>query len=91
MYQKPDGGIGFRCSAEPEEAYIAKGGDRSHTAGRVCLCNSLAASAGIPQIRHGNLEPQLITIGDDLKAVRESLLAGRDNYTAADVVERLLA
>jgi hypothetical protein len=64
--------------AEPEEAYIAKGGDPSQTAGRVCLRNSLAASAGIPQIRHGNLEPQLITIGADLDALRESLLAGRD-------------
>jgi hypothetical protein len=37
------------------------------------------------------VEPQLITIGDDLDAVRESLLAGRDGYSAADVVERLLA
>jgi nitronate monooxygenase len=91
MYEKPDGGVGFRCSAEPEDAYVAKGGHASHTAGRVCLCNSLAASAGIPQIRHGNLEPQLITIGDDLAAVRESLLKGRDFYTAADVIERLLA
>jgi nitronate monooxygenase len=90
MYEKPDGGVGFRCSAEPEDAYVAKGGHASHTAGRVCLCNSLAASAGIPQIRHGNLEPQLITIGDDLAAVRESLLKGRDFYTAADVIERLL-
>ena len=90
MYEKPDGGVGFRCSAEPEDAYVAKGGDASQTGGRVCLCNSLAASAGIPQIRHGNAEPQLITIGDDLAAVRESLLKGRDFYTAADVIERLL-
>ena len=91
MYEKPDGGVGFRCSAEPEDAHVAKGGDATQTAGRVCLCNSLAASAGIPQIRHGNVEPQLITIGDDLGAVRESLLKGRDFYTAADVIERLLA
>ena len=91
MYQKADGGVGFRCSAEPAEAYLAKGGDPAHTAGRICLCNSLAASAGIAQIRHGNVEPQLITIGDDLDAVRESLLKGRDSYTAADVIERLLA
>ena len=90
-YQKPDGGIGFRCSAEPEEIYIAKGGDPSQVTGRICLCNSLCASAGIGQIRHGQKEPQLITIGDDLDAVRESLLMGRDSYTAADVIERLLA
>lgn len=90
-YQKPDGGIGFRCSAEPEDIYISKGGDPTQTAGRMCLCNSLCASAGIAQIRDGDKEPQLITIGDDLEAVRESLLAGRDSYTAADVIERLLA
>jgi nitronate monooxygenase len=90
-YQKPDGGIGFRCSAEPEDIYLAKGGDPAQTSGRICLCNSLCASAGIGQIRDGGVEPQLITIGDDLEAVRESLLAGRDSYTAADVVERLLA
>ena len=57
------------------------------TTGRICLCNSLCASAGIGQFRQGQDEPQLITIGDDLDAVRESLLAGRDNYTAADVIE----
>lgn len=90
-YQKPDGGIGFRCSAEPEEIYLAKGGDPSQTTGRICLCNSLCASAGVGQIRQGREEPQLITIGDDLDAIRESLLAGRDSYTAADVINRLLA
>jgi nitronate monooxygenase len=90
-YQKPDGSIGFRCSAEPEDIYVAKGGDPSQTAGRICLCNSLCASAGIGQVRHGEVEPQLITIGDDLDAVRESLLAGKDSYTAADVIGRLLA
>lgn len=90
-YQKPDGSIGFRCSAEPEDIYIAKGGDPSQTAGRICLCNSLCASAGIGQVRHGVEEAQLITIGDDLDAIRESLLADRESYTAADVIDRLLA
>jgi nitronate monooxygenase len=90
-YRKPDGGIGFRCSAEPEETYIAKGGDPSQTAGRICLCNSLCASAGIGQLRHGRVEPQLITIGDDLAAVREMLGGDRVSYTATEVVDRLLA
>lgn len=90
-YQKPDGSMGFRCSAEPAEIYAAKGGDPSQTIGRMCLCNSLTASAGLAQIRHGEVEPQLITIGDDLEAVRESLLEGRDSYTAKEVIERLLA
>jgi nitronate monooxygenase len=90
-YQKPDGEIGFRCSAEPEDIYVSKGGDPNMTAGRICLCNSLCASAGIGQLRQGMDEPQLITIGDDLDAVRESLLAGRESYSAADVIDRLLA
>lgn len=90
-YQKPDGSIGFRCSAEPEEIYASKGGDPAQTANRICLCNSLCASAGIGQLRDGGVEPQLITIGNDLDAVRESLLDGKDSYSAADVIERLLA
>ena len=90
-YQKPDGSVGFRCSAEPEDAYIAKGGDPAKTAGRICMCNSLSASIGIGQLRNGNEEPMLITLGDDLDAVRESLLASQDSYSAADVIERLLA
>jgi len=90
-YQKPDGGIGFRCAAEPEDIYIAKGGEPAQTVGRMCLCNSLCASAGIGQLRGGQEEPQIITIGDDLDAVRQSLLAGRDSFSAADVIARLLA
>jgi nitronate monooxygenase len=90
-YQKPDGGVGFRCAAEPEDIYVSKGGDLSQTFGRKCLCNSLCASAGIGQIREGVVEAQLITIGDDVSAVRELLGDGRDSYSARDVIERLLA
>jgi nitronate monooxygenase len=90
-YQKPDGGIGFRCSAEPEDVFIAKGGDPTQTEGRICLCNSLCASAGIGQVRGECEEPQLITIGDDLEAIRELLAGGRDGYTAAEVIGSLLA
>ena len=90
-YQKPEGGIGFRCAAEPEDIYISKGGDLSQTVGRKCLCNSLCASAGIGQIREGVVEAQLITIGDDVNAVRELLRDGKGSYSAAEVIERLLA
>jgi nitronate monooxygenase len=90
-YQKPDGGIGFRCAAEPFDLYVSKGGDPEQTHDRICLCNSLCASAGIGQIRHGEEEPQLITIGDDLAAVREVMPEGGDSYSAADVIRRLLA
>ncbi len=90
-YQKSDGSVGFRCASEPEEHYIAKGGDPAQTVGRKCLCNALCASAGIGQMREGYEEPQLITIGDDVAAVMESLLNGKDNYSAKEVIDRLLA
>ena len=90
-YQKPDGGIGFRCAAEPLDLYVAKGGDPEQAHERICLCNSLCASAGIGQIRDGVEEPQLITIGDDLAAVREVMPEGCESYSAADVIRRLLA
>ena len=90
-YQKPDGSVGFRCPAEPENIYQAKGGDPSLSAGRICLCNSLCASAGIGQVRHGIEEPQLITIGDEFAAIRDFLPPGRESYTAAEAIEKLLA
>lgn len=90
-YQKPDGSVGFRCSAEPEAIYQSKGGDPEQTAGRLCLCNSLCASAGVGQLRDGTSEAQLVTIGDDLEAVKDCLPEGRTAYTAAEVIRRLLA
>jgi nitronate monooxygenase len=89
-YQKPDGSVGFRCPAEPEAIYQAKGGDPSLSEGRICLCNSLCASAGIGQMRHGKEEAQLITIGDEFAAVRDFIPQGRDSYTAAEVIGKLL-
>jgi nitronate monooxygenase len=90
-YQKADGSVGFRCPAEPESLYAAKGGDPAQAEGRICMCNSLTASAGIGQVRHGVEEPPLVTLGDDLEAVREVLPPGREGYTAAELVARLLA
>ncbi|HSP41443.1 MAG TPA: nitronate monooxygenase [Luteolibacter sp.] len=89
-YQKPDGSIGFRCPAVPVDIYLAKGGDPSLSAGRICLCNSLCASAGIGQMRNGKEEPQLITIGDEFAAIRDFVPADRESYSAAKVIEKLL-
>ena len=89
-YQKPDGSIGFRCSAEPVETYTAKGGDPTKTADRMCLCNSLCASIGIGQVRDGIEEPPLITLGDDIGVVRQFIAEGHTRYSATDVVRHLL-
>jgi nitronate monooxygenase len=91
-YVTSEGGIGYRCAAEPVANYVAKGGDAENTVGRKCLCNSLLANVGYAQVRNGaTVEPALVTIGDDLNTVAQFLAPGRESYGAADVVERLLS
>lgn len=84
-----DGKMVYRCSAEPVDTYLAKGGEMADTVGRRCLCNSLMANIGQPQVREdASLEPPLVTSGDDL-VVMSAFLAGRDSYRAAEVVTYL--
>lgn len=91
-YAKPDGGIGYRCSAEPEACYIAKGGKPEDKVGRKCLCNALLANIGHAQLRKdGTVEPPLVTVGDDINNVARFLAPGCSTYTAGDVVETLLS
>ena len=90
-YAAEDGKIGYRCSAEPQASYVAKGGKIEDTVGRKCLCNALLANIGHPQTRKDKVaEPPLVTVGDDLNTVAAFLKDGRESYTAADVVASLL-
>ena len=89
-YRTEDGGVGYRCAAEPVQTYLAKGGAESDTIGRQCLCNSLLANIGLGQLLpDGTTEAPLITAGDQAKELG-SFLAGRQSYTAADVLDYLL-
>lgn len=90
-YRRADGTLGYRCPAEPAAAFLRKGGAAEEMRGRKCICNGLAATAGIGQTRNGQNEPPLVTAGDDMAHIAEFLKPGCDTYTAADVVERLLA
>jgi nitronate monooxygenase len=90
MYATAERTIGYRCAAEPVVNYLAKGGAIEETVGRKCLCNALMANVGHAQVRHGGVEPALVTIGDDLNTVGQFLQAGATSYTAAEVVEKLL-
>lgn len=91
-YWTEDGKIAYRCAAEPESSYLAKGGKIEETAGRKCLCNALLANIGHPQTRpDGVAEPPLVTVGDDMNRVAAFVAPGRDSYTAADVVNTLLS
>jgi len=91
-YAAPEGKIGYRCSAEPVENFVAKGGKIEETVGRKCLCNALMSNVGQAQIRKDkSVEPALVTVGDDLNAVAQFLAPGRTSYSAAEVVESLLS
>jgi NAD(P)H-dependent flavin oxidoreductase YrpB (nitropropane dioxygenase family) len=89
-YRTPSGKLGYRCPAEPVNAYVAKGGDIADTVGRRCLCNGLTANVGHPQRRDNGDELPLITSGDDVASIA-ALVRNGDDYSAADVIEHLLA
>jgi nitronate monooxygenase len=82
----------YRCSAEPVDLYVSKGGKVEDTEGRRCLCNGLTATVGYPQWRasEGAEEAPLITSGDDVLALT-AFANSHPAYTAADVVSYLSA
>lgn len=91
-YEKEDGAIGWRCPAEPEADYVRKGGDIEDTKGRKCICNALMANISMGQrTRDGELEGPLVTSGDEVADVARLLPEDAESYTAADVVDYLLA
>ncbi len=89
-YRDAVGGLGYRCSAEPVDAYVKKGGGVADTVDRRCLCNALHSNIGLPQVRDEGAELPLVTSGDDLVSLG-TFLAGRTGYSAADVIAHLLA
>ena len=90
IYVKPEGGLGYRCPAEPVGDYVRKGGDIADTVGRKCLCNGLFTTIGLGQLRDGQVEPAIVTVGDDISNLARFLPEGKTSYTAADVVDYLL-
>lgn len=90
-YERPDGSVGYRCAAEPVEAFTRKGGDLEATVGRKCLCNALMANVGLGQQRRsGYEEPPAITLGSDLDGARRLLASHADGWTAAQALDWLL-
>ena len=80
---------------------MKKGGDLAATEGRKCLCNSLMANAGLPQVspfkKEGEseryIEEILITAGDDVNQIRRYMKQNKDGeyeYSAKDVIDYLL-
>jgi nitronate monooxygenase len=90
-YKKDNGRIGYRCSAEPVQDYVDKGGTEEGAMGRKCLCNALLANIGLNQIKDdGEVEGTLVTSGDEVKNVARFVEPGNDTYHAADVIRYLL-
>jgi nitronate monooxygenase len=90
-YRTADGTIGYRCAAEPDAAYLAKGGTPESMIGRKCICNGLFAAAGLAQTRaDGYREPAIVTLGDDALNIARFCKAGDSHYRAEDVIRTIL-
>ncbi|MER7545238.1 nitronate monooxygenase [Actinomadura sp.] len=90
-YLKENGTVGYRCPAEPVDAYVRKGGAIEDTDGRRCLCNALVANIGYGQHRpDGYVEQPLLTLGQDLGFLPDLVRTAGDDYSAADAVDYLL-
>lgn len=90
-YQKPDGGVGLRCAAEPVDDYVKKGGLVEDTVGRKCLCNALMADIGLGQKQSWGEEQPLLTAGDDLNNLSRFVSSDRNSYHAKDVINYILS
>ena len=90
LYKRADGKVGYRCSSEPVDQYLKKGGTWEETVGKSCLCNNLCATAGHPNHRkNGYVEPPIVTAGDKLVDIGEYIKPGQNSYTAQDVFDYL--
>ena len=90
-YEREDGEVGYRCSAEPVHMYLKKGGDEEATQGRKCLCNGLMANIGLGQERKdGYRETRLVTLGQDLTGARELITRYVEGWSARQAVDWLL-
>lgn len=91
-YRRDDGTVGYRCASEPVDAYVRKGGDAADTVGRMCLCNGLAATAGLAQVRGDDtVEPYLVTLGADRAQLTGLLELHPHGWSAVDVMQWLTA
>ena len=89
-YKKSDGTVGYRCPAEPDGAFLKKGGNPADLEGKKCLCNALLSNIGLAQSRKsGYVEDALITSGDDILTIAR-FLGRRSSYHAQEVVDWVL-
>lgn len=91
-YEADDGTIGYRCPAEPQAAFVAKGGLAAKAAEARCLCNALLANIGLGMSYAGTrIEKPLLTVGKHLDSLRQLLRKFGTDYSATDVLAFLQA
>ena len=89
-FKRDNGGIGYRCPAEPMNTYEFKKGDPNQSLGAKCLCNALMADIGLGQLRpDGRIELPLITIGSDLDGPRRLKEIYPGGWSAKNAVDFL--
>ncbi|MFA5566339.1 MAG: nitronate monooxygenase [Acidimicrobiia bacterium] len=93
-YLRPNGVLGYRCSAEPVDDYVRKGGKEEDTVGRKCLCNGLVSTVGFGQVRYpeqsqvvGNADKPTAILTDDGGVVEPGIVtAGNAVYDITDIL-----
>ena len=90
-YLTPEGKVGQRCPAEPVSDFVDKGGSENGAQGRLCLCNGLIATVGYGQVRKGYTEQPILTSGDEVLNLGQFVKGDDYRYTAADVIDHILA
>lgn len=91
-FERTDGSVGYRCPAEPVDAYVRKGGVIEDTIGRTCLCNALMADVGLGQHRRdGYDELPAVTLGQDLDGARRLLVEHPEGWSATQAVDWLVS
>ena len=84
------GEIGYRCPAEPEDAFVAKGGDPLDAVGRKSFCNGLFAAVDLAlAMGEGAEEPAIVTAGDDAADIARFVRPDEDSYCVADVLRAM--
>jgi len=86
LYERADGKIGYRCPSEPEDTFVAKGGDIKDVTGRGCVCNGLAATA---HMSHTGEIP-IVTLGDDVRFLKLLMPNENARYFVFQIIEYLL-
>jgi len=86
LYEREDGGIGYRCPAEPIDQFSRKGGDKTETFGRGCLCNGLGVTGNVGNYK----EPAIVTLGDDISFLQFLMKDANSSYAALEATKYLL-